>query len=541
MAAGIGTFDSGTEQKSSLMPEPLGNSEGSSPAGGHKETNAPVAALHGRRHPRKNSREQDRPGSGAISTVGIFGEKTPATLGGWTALASLGAAAAAALAYEIRLQKRLTSPPHVYGQCREGPLQEIYNEMMDSHDSILTRPMQPSLFVGTRGLVSSTAAYLVGGPHQKEHVRFREEMRMSPDGATISLDWELPVLDTLKNAAQRQCDIRFGPIDRPVVLIIHGLNNHSNFGYIRSMARACTERGWISASMNMRGCGGVKFTTPRGYNGAYTGDIRCIVQNLSPRLGGDGDIKNKNSTIQPLFLVGNSLSASLVTKYLGEEGLSGTLPDCVCGGAALGNPLVLKSTNMDMFFSPLLALGAKKTIMENFSTLVKMNDSYSRAVIRRALMAVTLAEFEEAIASLCARNDPIYPFAFRIGFKDAASYWNDGSSYRLIRFIPVPLLQLIASDDFLVADGFKGKLAYSLANPNVLIVETMCGGHLGWQESLEGGGGIGTSWANVATTDFIDAVLKTWHLRKIKTKTDTDAYFVEDESQREFNTLRPRL
>jgi predicted alpha/beta-fold hydrolase len=102
-----------------------------------------------------------------------------------------------------------------------------------------------------------------------------------------------------------------GPICRPVVVILHGINNYSNFGYMRSLQSTFVSRGWAAASMNFRGCGGVGLTTPRGYNGASTGDLRSLIHQVSGRLAEN----------VPLFLVGNSLGANIMTKYLGEEGL----------------------------------------------------------------------------------------------------------------------------------------------------------------------------------------------------------------------------
>jgi hypothetical protein len=43
-----------------------------------------------------------------------------------------------------------------------------------------------------------------------------------------------------------------------------------------------------------------------------------------------------------------------------------------------------------------------------------------------------------------------------------------------------------------------------------MVVETRCGGHLGWQEAPpDGTFGSSTSWSDVATTDFIAAIIET--------------------------------
>lgn len=444
----------------------------------------------------------------------ILKESVPETPAGWIAL--LSAIGSAILGYEIRLQQSLTAPPLVFGQCGDGnssgdrPLDKIYQHMAATPQSILRRDIQPSLFVGTRGLVASSAAFLTGGPSQsKKHLRFREIMYMTQDGAQIGMDWELPSItdNDLISDDERRENILKGPIRTPVVLILHGLNNDASFGYVKSLMRACCERGWVAAGMNFRGCGGVPLTTPRCYNGAYTGDIRCVIQQIVPRLEGPNAY---------LFLVGNSLGANLAAKYLGEEGLSGTLSPKVAGAVTLGNPMAFNAAKIDSRVSPLMALGTKKIFLDHWSTIRQMKDKTFQSQMFQALRAFTMEALDEALAPNFARNDPFYPFNFRIGYKNGPSYWTDASSFRFIRHISVPTLQIMAADDMLCFNPFKNTFAYSLANPNVMIVETRCGGHLGWQESppqhsiLTGN----TSWADVATTDFIEAVLQTKMVQK---------------------------
>jgi len=418
-------------------------------------------------------------------------------------------------ANEIHLQRRLTCAPTVYMQ-KDGNMKALYEELSKNDQSILSRPMKPALVIGTRGVVSSTAAYLMGGPSKHGYTNFRECFTMSTDGATIAVDWELP-----KNLGLNKEQVLFGPISTPIVIVIHGLNNHANYGYVRSMMRACTDRGWIAAGMNLRGCGGVPLSTPRSYNAAYTGDLRSLVKRLSSRM--------KDSNV-PMFLVGNSLSANLVTKYLGEEGLSGSLPKNIAGGAALGNPCSMVSTKANPIFSPLLALGVKVSLFQNWNEATRMSDSQSRKVVSNCLKASTLAQVDDALSPIFQRNDRISPFRNRVGFQSKVDYQflflltftggvhygYDASSCRTMPFINVPMLQLIASDDFLVARPFREKMHYALSNPNILVVETKCGGHLGWQQARPKGSER-LSWADSATTDFISVVFDAF-----KTKTDKE-------------------
>lgn len=92
-------------------------------------------------------------------------------------------------------------------------------------------------------------------------------------------------------------------------------------------------------------------------------------------------------------------------------------------------------------------------------------------------------------------------------------YWWDSSSHRYVAHVSVPLLKISAQDDFLVFGQFRKKLNYCMENPNVIVVKTKCGGHLGWQESppqsKNGDKNKGSgSWSDVAVADFIEALLQ---------------------------------
>ena len=250
-------------------------------------------------------------------------EQLPDTPAGWTVLVS--SLASALLGYELHLQQQLSCPPLVFGQCTSDsdetlphntktpanlPLQSIYEQLTQTPQSLLSRPIHPSLFVGTRGTLASVAAYALHGPPAKDQkFCFRQVLTMSADGATIALDWELPstLQPTISSATSslsavtqgnndkslKQKVLSTGGIEVPVILILTGMNNDTSFGYVKSLMRSYTDRGWISVAMNFRGVGGVPLTTPRCYNGGYTGDLRNVVQYLESRL----------APSVPLFLV----------------------------------------------------------------------------------------------------------------------------------------------------------------------------------------------------------------------------------------------
>ena len=153
---------------------------------------------------------------------------------------------------------------------KNGVMKRVYDKL-SKEGGIWERHVVPSLFVGTRGVMSSVAAYAFKSLEEGEATtrRVREVMTMGADGAKLVLDWEIPL--NLKGFDEAVVAViqsgKVTNISRPVVLLVHGMNNDSSFGYIRSMMRTATSRGWVAICMNLRGqdwLGEVKNTTPRG-------------------------------------------------------------------------------------------------------------------------------------------------------------------------------------------------------------------------------------------------------------------------------------
>jgi len=473
-------------------------------------------------------------------------------------------------------QKKLTAPPLVFHQPTPHN-DDLRNRM----GWTLRQSIRPSI-IATSGITNSMAAYARGGPTPRptsqsypkvtnsvetilypsysakslngrlipgqDHFHFREILTMGSDGAKLAIDWELPdsiipppPAPPIPPNTNVDCHINMtihthpleysilnGPIQTPIVLILHGINNDTDFGYIRRLMRTCTDRGWIAAGMNFRGCGGVPLETPRLYTGAYTGDLRSVVNQLSHRLELAVDMGLRNPRHRPtiiegepapLFLVGNSLGANVMVKYLGEEGLASNehpkaLPRCLAGGVSLGNPLVINSGKISFPWGHILVLGLKKSILMQYKRFREFRETNFQSTISKALWQThTVGEFDKVVAPFMIRNEPTYPFLTKIGYEDpdaGPKYWKDACSYTHVENVTIPLLKISAQDDFLVAKHAVSKINHCLHNPNLMVVKTKSGGHLGWFHvgSEEGACGIlGRSWADQATADFIAAVM----------------------------------
>ncbi|XP_038877849.1 embryogenesis-associated protein EMB8 isoform X4 [Benincasa hispida] len=152
-------------------------------------------------------------------------------------------------------------------------------------------------------------------------VSYKRQLFRVPDGGTIALDW--------LRSSDVECygfgvNVTTPDYEKtPTVIVIPGLTSDSSAAYIKHLAFRIAKRGWNVVVSNHRGLGGISLTSERVYNAAWTEDIRRVV----------GHIHSQHPEA-PLFVVGTSIGANVLVKYLGEDGAN--VP--VSGAAAICSP-----------------------------------------------------------------------------------------------------------------------------------------------------------------------------------------------------------
>lgn len=126
--------------------------------------------------------------------------------------------------------------------------------------------------------------------------QYYREIRGMSDGGCIALDWY----------KDSHVQSHTSPT-APLVLVMHGLTGGSSEGYIKWICSCIAERGWRAVVMNYRGCAGLPLTSPQCYNAVFTDDIHEAVLHVSRKF-----------PAAPVFAVGYSLGALLLTKYTAE-------------------------------------------------------------------------------------------------------------------------------------------------------------------------------------------------------------------------------
>lgn len=344
-------------------------------------------------------------------------------------------------------------------------------EIRKALEELLEEPFKPNMFC-----LNQNASTIAGYLRRLPSITTRREM-ISTDsqGAQIALDW-MEYDEALSPAPWGPCT--------PILLLIHGLNGHSNETYIRYMMLLAHRQGWRAVGFNHRGCGETRLYTPKPYNGACTLDLRAACAHIRRRVPG-----------APVYAAGFSLGANLLVKYLGEEGAAAPL----AGAAAVSSPWNFSKNGSVTHGTTLTALGYSLALTHELKSHVRrhrpaLEGAHPGIDVDDVLSTATLREFDERFT---------VPLG---GFRDVADYHEQSRSCDYLGAVRVPLLCLNAEDDPVVAAGAlpRGKFA---AHPTgqAVLVTTRRGGHIGWGQA--GGSPLaGASWGERLVMGYLEAV-----------------------------------
>jgi predicted alpha/beta-fold hydrolase len=261
--------------------------------------------------------------------------------------------------------------------------------------------------------------------------------------------------------------------DRPVVVVVHGLEGSSDSNYVRGIADKAFEKGFHSVRMNQRNCGGTERLTPTLYNSGLSGDYHAVLMQLV------------SEGFERIFFAGYSMGGNLVTKMAGELGegaprqLQGVAAVCPALDLSACADALEKSENYLYqwhFVRGLMARYRRKADL--------FPDKYPRngfGPIR------TVRQFDDAIT------------ARHFGYKDAEEYYQSAGAKKVIARVRVPMLLMTAQDDPFVP--YESLLRARVnENPYVRFVAPEHGGHCGFVSRWSGAERF---WAEERIVEFV--------------------------------------
>lgn len=251
--------------------------------------------------------------------------------------------------------------------------------------------------------------------------------------------------------------------DQPMIVALHGLSGGSYELYLRHVLDPLIDKhNWAACVVNSRGCANSQITSPVLFNARATWDVRQVVHWL-----------RKTFPNRPLYGVGFSLGANIMTNYVAEEGSKCELRAAL----VLSCPWNLDVSNLALqrswfrreVYARAMGTNLKKLYAKHKDSILRLSAIDPEEVDRVRY----IHEFDRAIQC------PTW------GYPTEQAYYRDASSADSVLAVRIPLLAISAEDDPIVDDQSIPRLEFQ-QSPYGVLCTTSLGGHLSWFE-LGGG------------------------------------------------------
>lgn len=273
--------------------------------------------------------------------------------------------------------------------------------------------------------------------------------RRIPDLKLNNLSLTLPDSDFIdlgvsQNIAGNQIN------DKPLVLILHGLEGSLSSPYAKPLIKTLEEAGYGVYFLHFRGCSGEPNTLPRSYHSGETEDLQFIVNYLTQR---------HQRKLQAI--IGFSLGGNVLLKWLGEQQSQVATQSAI----AVSVPFQLADTikRMNKGFSKVYQMHLVSLLQRKYREKFCLISSPLSVNIKKLN---TFYDFDHQVTA------PLH------GFKSADDYYEQSSSRQFIQTIKIPTLILHAKNDpFMYPD--TAPTANELPE-NVELELSKTGGHVGF-------------------------------------------------------------
>jgi predicted alpha/beta-fold hydrolase len=280
-----------------------------------------------------------------------------------------------------------------------------------------------------------------------------------------------------------ECSWQTEAAEAPTIILIHGLEGSTDSHYICGTAAKAFAHGFNTVGLNMRNCGGTEHLTPTLYHSGLTADFHHVVMELAER-----------DRLGEIYVAGFSMSGNMVLKLAGEYGTQA--PSALKGIAAV---------------SPSIELSGCATRIERPENWVYRHSflrSLRRRVRRKRELFPDLYDTRGLWRVRTVRQFDERYTAPAGGYSGAADYYQRTSSLPVIPSIRVPTLILHAEDDPIIpSDSFRAPEV--AANPDVLLVLTSHGGHVGFVS--DAADGEDRRWAENRIVEFFSLLRRDGH------------------------------
>jgi len=269
----------------------------------------------------------------------------------------------------------------------------------------------------------------------RPEVTYRRERWELADGDFIDTDW----ID--------------GDATAPLVVMFHGLEGSSRSQYAVGLMAALQARGWRGVVIHFRGTSGEPNRLARAYHAGDVAEIDTLLRRAKLQ-----------SPDAPMYVVGVSLGANAMLKWIGAEGSKAQA--VVEKAVAVSAPLDLAATGHALSggFNLIYAQHFLRSLRQKaLYKLEKFPELYSREAVEAAY---TIFTFDDIVTA------PLH------GFDGAEDYWAKASSKPGLNNIAIPTLLINARNDPFLPEKYLPSADQVSAQVTLEYPET--GGHGGF-------------------------------------------------------------
>ncbi|XP_042299001.1 phospholipase ABHD3-like isoform X2 [Sceloporus undulatus] len=320
---------------------------------------------------------------------------------------------------------------------------ESFCRFLQDHCPVVTETYYPTVWCWEGRVQTLIRPFITDRPY----VQYRNELITAADGGQISLDW----FDNHDSVPYPDSN------SRPTILLLPGLTGTSKESYILHMIQQSKTLGYRCVVLNYRGIAGENLLTPRTYCAANTEDLETAVNY----------VHNLYSSAA-LMASGVSMGGMLLLNYLGKTGRETPLKAAVIFSA--GWNVFASADSLEKPVNWLLFNYYLTTCLQ--SSLIRHRRMFDKLFDMNLVMkAKTIREFDKQFTSVM------------FGYPTLEDYYADASPYRRLKRIGIPVLCLNSLDDVFSPDHAI-PVAIAKQNPNVALILTSYGGHIGFLEGL---------------------------------------------------------
>lgn len=320
---------------------------------------------------------------------------------------------------------------------------ESFSRFLQDHCPVVTETYYPTVWCWESRGQTLLRPFITSKPP----VQYRNELIKTADGGQISLDW----FDNNNSTCYVDASTR------PTILLLPGLTGTSKESYILHMIHLSEELGYRCVVFNNRGVAGESLLTPRTYCCANTEDLEAVIHHVHSLYPG-----------APFLAAGVSMGGMLLLNYLGKIGSK--TPLMAAATFSVGWNTFACSESLERPLNWLLFNYYLTTCLQ--SSVKKHRHMFAEQIdMDQVMKAKSIREFDKWFT------------AVMFGYRTLDDYYTDASPNRRLKSVGIPVLCLNATDDvFSPSHGIPIETAKQ--NPNVALVLTAYGGHIGFLEGI---------------------------------------------------------